>query len=102
MSLATISLISNQLDASLAGLLIGIHIVIILISFIIDNDKSINYTVTYTISIIILAIGSLLFYYLYIVKKVPKHKTIFYSLVLWVICIIMVWKSNLAKQLRIK
>ena len=98
--LSAISTIANNIDPGLAGLLVGIPTGLLLMYFIIDHDKTVNYTITHTISILILAITSVFFHYLYLIKKVPKNNTIIYSVIIWVILIYLKWKSNLNQYLK--
>ena len=62
LTFAVISYIANNINASLAGFLVGIPVGILLMYFIIEENKIISYTITHTISIIVLFVVSLLLY----------------------------------------
>ena len=95
LSIAISIYLLDRLDPTLSGLLIGAPIGILLSYFIQGNQKIAKYTVTHTISILILAIVTVFFYYLYMIKKRGKVKTIVYSMLFWVICVLLLWKSGL-------
>ena len=100
-TIAVVSYLANYFDASLAGFLVGIPVGILLIFFIIDEDRIVEYTITHTISIIILAIISILFYYLYMVRGFGKNDTILITLIIWFISIIIVWTSNIQDRIKV-
>lgn len=97
--LATISFIANNVDAGIAGLLVSIPFGILIIYFIAEEPKIIEYTITHTISAIILSISSIAFYYFYMVKGIHKNTTIIISLFIWIIVLYLVVNSNVKKSL---
>ena len=100
-TIAIVSYIANYFDASLAGLLVGIPVGILLMYFIMDQDRIIDYTITHTISIVILAMISLLFYYLYMVRGLGKNHTIIITLIIWFVSITIAWTSNIQSRIKV-
>lgn len=94
-AVALVSYIANHVEPSLAGFVAGTPVGLCLIYFVAGYKESVNYTVAHTLSVTILTAVTFLFYYLYVVKRVDKTKTVVSSFVFWLIAILVLWKLQL-------
>ena len=84
----------QRLDPLVSGLLIAIPFGIVLAIFINQQTKLQTYVITHTISIMILALVTLVFHYLYIVKRVNINKSILITVLLWLGLIGIIWSTD--------
>lgn len=91
---AGVSYLANHVQSSLAGLVAGMPIGLLLIYFVSDYNESLKYTVTHTLSILVLATVTSVFYYLYVILKKGKIVTLSYSIILWFVLILLIWYYN--------
>lgn len=85
----------QKLDPLVSGLLIAIPFGIVLAIFINQQTKLQTYVITHTISIMILALVTLVFHYLYIIKGVNINKSILITILLWLGLIGIIWSTDL-------
>ena len=97
-ALATISFIANNVNSALAGLIIGIPLGVSLMLFIVGHKKIIEYNATHTISLLLTFFLTVLAYYLYIFFKFSKIKTVIICLSIWIVTVLILWKSNLLQM----
>ncbi len=89
----------QRLDPLVSGLLIAIPFGIVLAIFINQQTKLQTYVITHTISIMILALVTLVFHYLYIVKRVNINKSIQITILLWLGLIGIIWSTDLHRNI---
>ena len=87
-----VSYIANHVEPSLAGFVAGMPIGLCLIYFVAGYKESLNYTVAHSLSMIILSCVTFIFYYMYVVRKANKTRTLIYSFIFWILAVLVLWR----------
>ena len=80
-----LSYIANQVDPIIAGLITGLPVGLFTIYFVMDYNTSQQFAFVDLFSCLLMTLVTLIFYYIYTIKKIPKKRALFFSISLWII-----------------